>query len=163
MLKPKGDWPENWPDTVHEFHGHGFGADPLDRRGEGILDAHVSSLYVQHGVEYASDDVSGADFDPKLVKAGRAVEMGLFKNMAVYDRVLRAGQKETRGKVIGTKWIDTNKGDIDNPKIRSRFVGKEFRTGLDDALSASTPHLEALRLIVRRAATAGPGRKRRSG
>ena len=121
MHKPKGDWPENWLDTVHEFDGHGIGADPLDRTGEGILDAHVSSLYAQHGVKYVSDDVSGADLDPKLVKAGRAVEMGFFENMVVYDRVPRAEQKETRGKVIGTKWIDTNKGDIDNPKIRSRL------------------------------------------
>ena len=75
MLKPKGDWPENWLDTVHEFDVHGIDADPLDRTGQAILNAHVSSLYVLHGVESASDDVSGADLDPKLVKAGRAVEM----------------------------------------------------------------------------------------
>ena len=86
--------------------------------------------------------------------------MGFFKDMVVYDRVPRAEQKETRGKVIGTKWIDTNTGDIDNPKIRSRLVGKEFRTGPDDALFASTPPLEALRLIVSRAATVNPGEKR---
>ena len=103
MLKPKGDWPENWLDTVHEFDGHGIDADPLDRTGEGTLDAHVGSLYVQHGVEYASDDVSVADLDRKLAKAGRAVEMGFFKNMVVYDRVPRAEQKEARGKDIGTK------------------------------------------------------------
>ena len=59
-LKPKGDWPESRLDTVHEFNGHGIHSDPLDRTGEVILDAHVSSLYAQHGVEYASDDVSGA-------------------------------------------------------------------------------------------------------
>ena len=75
-LKPKGDWPEIWLDTVREFDGHGIDSDPLDRTGELILDAHVSSLYVHHGVEYASDDVSGVDLDPKLVNAGRAVEMG---------------------------------------------------------------------------------------
>ena len=80
----------------------------------------------------------------------------------MYGRVPRAEQKETRGRVIGTKWIDTNKGDTDNPKTRSRLVGKEFRTGPDDALFASTPPLEALRLIVSRAATARPGRKRTS-
>ena len=112
-------------------------------------------------MEYASDDVSGADLDPELVKAGRAVEMGFFKNMVVYDRVPRAEQKETHGKVIGTKWIDTNKGDIDNPKIRSRLVGKDFRIGPDDELFASTPALEVLRLIVSRAATAGPGEEKK--
>ena len=93
MLKPKGDWPENWLDTAHEFDGHGIDAYPLHRTCKGILDAHVSSLYVQHGVEYASDDVSGADLDPKLVKAGRAVEMGFFKDMVLYDRVPLSDQR----------------------------------------------------------------------
>ena len=44
-----------------------------------------------------------------------------------------------------------NKGDIDKPNIRCRLVGKEFRTTPDDALYASTPSLEALRLSVSRA------------
>ena len=52
-------------------------------------------------------------------------------------------------------WIDTNKGDSENPNVRCRLVGKEFRTGPDDALFASTPPLEALRLIISRAATLG--------
>ena len=103
-----------------------------------------NSLYVQCGVESACDDVSGAVLDSALVHAGRAVEMGFFKHMGVYERVPRTEQKKIGGKIIGTKWIDVNKGDMDNPKIRCRFVGKEFRTGPDDALFASTPPLEAL-------------------
>ena len=59
--------------------------------------------------------------------------------------------------MIGTKWIDVNKGDFDNPRIRCRLVGKEFRTGPDDALYASTPPLEALRVILSRAATVDVG------
>ena len=73
--------------------------------------------------------------------------------MRVYDRVPRSEQMETGGKIIGTKWIDVNKGDIDRPNIRCRLVGKEFRTTPDDALYASTPPLEALRAIISRAAT----------
>ena len=38
-------------------------------------------------------------------------------------------------------------------KIGCRLVGKEFRTTPDDALYASTPPLEALRLVMSRAAT----------
>lgn len=52
-------------------------------------------------------------------------------------------------------------GGFDNPSIRCRLVGKEFRTGPDDALFASTPSLEALRLIISRAATVGPGGQRK--
>ena len=83
--------------------------------------------------------------------------MTFFKTMGVYRRVPRPEQAHTKGKTIGTEWIDTNKGDFDNPKIRSRLVGKEFRTGPDDALFASTPPLEALRVLVSRAATVGQG------
>eukprot|EP00973_Karenia_brevis_P031298 4319995-Karenia_brevis.AAC.1 len=56
-------------------------------------------------------------------------------------------------KIIGTRWIDVNKGDKDNPLLRSRLVGQEFRDGEDDSLFASTPPLEALRLLVSEVAT----------
>ena len=79
--------------------------------------------------------------------------MKLFNGMGVYDRVPRDEQRRTGGKVIGTKWINVNKGDIDRPNIRCGLVGKEFRTTPDDALYASTPPFEALRVILSGAAT----------
>ena len=72
--------------------------------------------------------------------------MDFFESMGVYDYLPRSEQKLTGGKIIGTKWIDVNKGDSENPRLRPRMVGKEFRTGPDDALYASTPpHLESQR------------------
>ena len=35
---------------------------------------------------------------------------------------------KTGGNIIGTKWIDVSKGDMDKPNIRCRLVGKEFKT-----------------------------------
>ena len=64
-----------WADYIHEFDGHGIDADPKDRIGEAILKGELDSLYVQHGVEGAVDDVSGADLDPSLVRAGLEAEM----------------------------------------------------------------------------------------
>ena len=61
--------------------------------------------------------------------------------------------KKTGGKLIGTRWVDVNKGDSVNVDCRSRLVGREFNVGRDDALYASTPPLEALRMIVSEAAT----------
>ena len=55
--------------------------------------------------------------------------------------------------MITVKWLDTNKGDKENPNYRSRLVGREYNEGKDDSLYASTPPLEALRLIVSHAAT----------
>ena len=54
----------------------------------------------------------------------------------------------TGGKIIGVRWVDVNKGDALDVNYRSRLVGREFNVGRDDALYASTPPLEALRLIV---------------
>ena len=51
------------------------------------------------------------------------------------------------------RWIDVNKGDSTNWKYRSRHVVKEFNYGDEDGLYASTPPLEALRLIISDAAT----------
>ena len=65
----------------------------------------LDALYVQHGVEYASDNVSGAWLDPAQVREGRDVEMAFFKGMEVYERVPRSEQTQTGGKRIGTKWI----------------------------------------------------------
>ena len=58
--------------------------------------------------------------------------------MHVYERLQRADQHHIREKIIGTKWIGADKGDLENPNIRCRLVGKEFRTGPDHALYAST-------------------------
>ena len=49
--------------------------------------------------------------------------------------------------------LDTNKGDQQRPKYRSRLVAKEFNTGAAEGLFAATPPLEALRLLLSDAAT----------
>ena len=142
---------------THEPEGHNLDSEHGDVNGEDVLHRELMTIYAENGIQMASDDVSGASLNPALVHEARATEIEYFKGMGVYERVHRSEQQQTKGKIIGTKWIDTNKGDSANPKIRSRLVGKEFRTGPDDALFASTPPLEALRLIVSRAATVVEG------
>ena len=152
-MKPQGTWPKHWVDPVHESEGHDIDGLAECRIGEGHLYNGMMSLYADNGIEYAVDDISGSLLDPAAVHEGRTTEMGFFEKLKVYDRVPREEQKRTGGKVIGTKWIDVNKGDVDHPNIRCRLVGKEFKTTHDDALFASTPPLEALRCILSRAAT----------
>ena len=105
----------------------------------------------------ASDDVSGATLDPKLVVKAKQLEMDYFRKMGVYHKVPRKTLQQHGGRIIGTRWIDINKGDEESPDYRSRMVGKEFNVGSDPALYAATPPLEALRLIVSRAATTRRG------
>ena len=153
VTKPAGAWPDHWLDPIHEYDGHDVDGSCESRAGEDWLVGELGALYAQHCVEYAVDDVSGAALDPEAVRKGRQVEMDYFSGMRVYDRVPRSEQLETGGPIIGTKWIDINKGDAEHPNIRCRLVGKEFKTTPDDALYACTPPLEALRLVLSRAAT----------
>ena len=44
---------------------------------------------------------------------------------------------------IGTRWIDTNKGDDEDPEYRSRIVAQEVNTEKRIDLFAATPPLEA--------------------
>ena len=60
-------------------------------------------------------------------------------------------------KVVGVRWIDTNKGDDENPVYRSKLVGKEFNNEVMDGIFAGTPPLEALRYIVHEVATIRKG------
>ena len=67
-------------------------------------------------------------------------------------------------KIIKTRWLDINKGDRCSPNYRSRFVGKEYNDGKGAEVGrfAAIPPLEALKLLVRDAATQRPGQSRTS-
>ena len=60
-----------------------------------------------------------------------------------------------QGHIIKLRWVDTNKGDNEVPKVRSMLAGKEHRTTDDPENFDHTPPVEALRLVVSRAATVG--------
>ena len=132
VIRPPGEWDETWLDKVHHVEEHTISTMTGDK---------------------AWDDVSGLPLDPELVAKARAVEMDFFKRMGVYTVVDGSDQRRTGGKIIDLKWIDTNKGDSSNPNLRARLVGREFNVSKDDSLYASTPPLEAVRLVISRAAT----------
>ena len=63
----------------------------------------LDALYIQHGVEYASDDVSGAWLDLAQAREGRDVEMAFFEGVGVYERVPRSEQTQAGGTIVGIK------------------------------------------------------------
>ena len=138
--------PAHWRDQQHE-----------DLVEDELLQREIQLLRMKDGEIWAKDDVSGVQLDPKKVQEARALEMECFRKMVVYNKVDRS---HARGrKLIRTKWIDINKGDAVNPNYRSRLVAMEFNEYVDPSLFASTPPIEALRLILARAATIKSGRK----
>ena len=86
--------------------------------------------------------------DPSLAKKARQEEMEVFRAREVYEIVPRSSVP--RGKrVIGVRWVETNKGTATHPKVRSRLVAQEFARGkTPEDMYAPTISLMATRWIV---------------
>ena len=94
------------------------------------------------------DDVNGhKELDWSSVVEARKLEMAFFKKMGVCSKVGRSEVKAKGGRVLSTRWVDTNKGDDKSPNYRSRLVGREVRIDSID-LFAPTPPLEAMKFLI---------------
>ena len=109
----------------------------------------------QEMLQEAWDDTSGKELDVKRVREARKLEMEYVKDKKVWRKITRKSAIALGYKIVGTRWLDINKGDETSPEYRSRLVGKEFNDGFEEGLFASTPPLEALRWLLSEAATAG--------
>ena len=105
----------------------------------------------------AYDDVSGAWLDPAAVRQARKQELEYIEKMKVWKIIDRAEATRLGISVIGTRWIDINKGDVEQPIHRSRLVAQEYNVSKEEGLFASTPPLEALKALVSDAATTNDG------
>ena len=95
------------------------------------------------------DDVNGGDeLDKNLVIEARKTEMEFFKKMAVYCKDPKSEIKRQGGKIISTRWIDTDKGNRGNPNCRSRLVAREIKKDKRQDLFSATLPLETLKLLV---------------
>ena len=95
------------------------------------------------------DDVNGGnELDRNLVIEARKTEMEFFKKMAVYCKVPKSEIKRQGGKIISTRWIDTDKGSRGNPNCRSRLVAREIKKDKRQDLFSATLPLETLKLLV---------------
>ena len=91
--------------------------------------------------------------DPAGVRAARSLEIEHVNMKKVWRKIPRAEAKRQGCKMIGTRWVDIDKGDDKKPDYRSRLVAKEFNNGQEEGLYASTPPLEVLRWTLSHAAT----------
>ena len=95
------------------------------------------------------DDAKGGWLDPGLVVRAREEEMGYVRKHSVYTKVPTAQCWRDTGKApVKTGWVDTNKGTDGDPNVRSRWVGKEYNTGVRLDLYAPTPPLEGVKLVA---------------
>ncbi len=66
-------------------------------------------------------------------------------------------EEKTGKKPIGVRWIDINKGDTNEPELRSSLVAKEITIGKKQSIFAATPPLEAKKALFSTAVTEGKG------
>ena len=86
-------------------------------------EAHIRDLY--RDSEFLDDVNRFEPQDKEGVVQAILTEMAFFRKMGVYAKVDRSGVKQRQGKIISTKWIDTDKGIKGSPNYRGRLVGRK--------------------------------------
>ena len=64
---------------------------------------------------------------------------------------------ETGRQPIGTRWVDTNKGDDAVPSVRSRMVARELNMRSEFELFAATPPIDSIPFLLSCAASGQGG------
>jgi hypothetical protein len=109
-------------------------------------DEEWQELY--EGIRFYDDVNGGEELDKDKVIEARKLEMAFFMKMGVYSKVSKDEVKKMGGKVISTKWLDTDKGHI----YRSRLVGREIKRDKRQDLFSPTPPLEVVKMLVAKCA-----------
>ena len=82
-------------------------------------------------------------------------ELSYFCSVVFQGVTTDEALKDSDGKIVGCRWVNCNKGDLDNPDVRCRLVAQEVNhgDGPTDAFYAATPPLESKRLLFSQWAT----------
>ena len=81
--------------------------------------------------------------------------MGVWKEASVAECWEKTGRDP-----VTVKWVDTDKGEGDEVRVRSRLVARDFRVKGErdrEDLFAATPPLELLRMLISKTATVTKG------
>ena len=74
--------------------------------------------------------------------------METFKKHGMYEkRPIKECWESTWRGPVGVKWVDTNKGDKENPEYRCRLVAREIKMDKKEYFFAATPPLEAKKML----------------
>ena len=74
------------------------------------------------------DSVNGGYLKPELVREARAEELRWVKEKKIWEwRPTEECWNEAGAKPVPLKWVDTNKGDDEEPNYRSTIVAREIK------------------------------------
>ena len=142
-----------------------------DLRAQGVLMSVAAGPTVEEPdltenlPEDVEDEITGAMLDGAEVQKAIHEEIEYMHKLKVYERATVEEAKEDGCILIPTRWVHINKGDKDNPQIRSRMVIQETkrRAELDAAATfASTPPLESVKLLLSLSVSGNQGQPRGS-
>ena len=98
---------------------------------QAVPQAEETPQEAEEELESYWDDANWGWLDPKLVRAARAEELAAIKSYEVYvKRPITECLEVTGKKPMPIRWVDTNKGDDENPEYRSRIVAKDLKSNV---------------------------------
>ena len=74
-------------------------------------------------------------------------ELAYFCDKVWVGVPLAEAMADPEGKIIGSRWVNCNKNDINDPDVRCRLVAQEINLHADESFYAATPPLEAKRIL----------------
>ena len=139
------------PDSVFALESHNTEVLP-EIEGTNVRD-ETENLAVWGARKYW-DAITQEELPAELTRAARQEELDFMQDWHVWDVVPITESWSVTGKApLQGKWVDVNKGDLERPVVRSRYVAKEFANTKSDDFFSPTPPLEALQLLLSHAAS----------
>ena len=93
------------------------------------------------------DEYTGEELPLAETKAAIANELDYFCQHVWVGADSASVYSTPESKTIPSRWVFCNKGDSETPDVRARLVGCEINTYKDDSFYASTPPLDAKRML----------------
>ena len=116
------------------------------------MDGTDSNVTLEFRDQY-KDEYTGEVLPQAQVQEAIRDELNYFCDNVWRSCSMGEAMKTPDSKIIPSRWVLCNKGDAEHPDVRARLVGCEINTYKDDSFYASTPPLEAKRMLLSEFAT----------
>ena len=93
------------------------------------------------------DEYTNEELPIGHVKRAMQEELEYFCDKVWVGVPLAEAQNDPDGKIFGSRWVNCNKNDINDPDVRCRLVAQEINLQADESFYAATPPLEAKRML----------------
>lgn len=93
------------------------------------------------------DEYTGEELPMGHVRTAMAEELEYFCDRVWVGVPMAEAMADADGKIIGSRWVNCNKNDVNDPDVRCRLVAQEINLHADESFYAATPPLEAKRLL----------------